>query len=386
MRYDLLLAGGTLIDPSQGICGPRDVAFAAGRVCAIAEGLAMQDAETVVDCAGKTVSPGWIDLHVHVYEGVSHYGTEADAHCIACGVTTAVDAGSAGADTFEGFLRYVVERKKTRLFAFLNISSMGMLSNRIGELEHLPYSDALRAVETVEQHRDLILGIKVRLTKNLVAPSAGIAPLRTAREAADAAGVPLVVHPNDAWCGGIEPILELMKPGDILTHCFHGRDTGILDDRGMLKQQVREAAERGVIFDVGHGVGSFRWEVAEHALAQGFLPRTISTDIHRYNVQGPVFDLATTMSKFLLLGMPLPEVVARVTANPATLLPKEEGPEGRGAGTLRVGSRGEAVVFSMKSGSFDFYDAHGARRTGRLRVLPTHVVHDGRLYNGSRAL
>ncbi len=380
MRYELLLKGGTLIDPSQGICGLRDVGFEAGRVRAVGQSLAEREAATVIDCTGKTVTPGWIDLHVHVFEGCSHYGIEADPYCIARGVSVAVDAGSAGADTFEGFFRHVMQNCDTRLFAFLNISSMGMLSREVGELEHLPFADVRKAVETIERHRDVILGVKVRLSRNLVLPSAGIAPLRIAREAADAAGAPIMVHPNESWCGAIEPILAMMKAGDVLTHCYHGLGSGILDERRALRASVREAAERGVIFDVGHGGASFCWEIAAQALAQDFPPHTISTDIHRYNLRGPVHDLATTMSKFLLLGMPLPEIVARVTMNPAALLPRQTGPEGQGAGTLQVGSRGDAVVFALESGSFNFVDAHGGRRTGSSRVAPAHVIHDGRVY------
>src|SRR5690349_12637338 len=197
MPYDLLLKGGTLVDPAAGLHAPRDVAFADGKVAAVGEDLP-RAAEEVVDCAGLLVSPGMIDLHVHVFAGVSHYGIDPDPHCLARGVTTAVDAGSAGADTFPGFRKYVIDASATRLFAQLNISSQGMLTAEIGELEDLRYANVPKALATIEQHRDVILGVKVRLTRHsIVSEVSGMHPLHRAREAADAAGLPIMVHPQD---------------------------------------------------------------------------------------------------------------------------------------------------------------------------------------------
>ena len=374
--YDLLLAGGTLLDPAQGTRAATNVAFAAGNVAAVGPHLSAADAKDIVDCSGRIVAPGMIDLHVHVFWGVSHYGIEPDPHCVAKGVTTAVDAGSAGADTFPGFRKYVIDVSATRLFAQLNISSQGMLTKEIGELDDLRYASVPKAIAMIERHRDVILGVKVRLTRNsIVSRESGIRPLYLAREAADAVRLPIMVHPQDAWCDSLDDILAVMRGGDILTHCFHGDSHGILDGDGKVRRSVREAIERGVIFDVGHGRGSFSWEVAERALEQGIGPTTISSDLHVYNVAGPVYDLATTVSKFLHLGLSLEGALHKVTATPARVLGMSDQ-----IGTLRVGAWADAVVFDLQQGQFELHDARGETRVGRQRLVPTAVVRGGKLY------
>jgi dihydroorotase len=381
-RYDLLLAGGTLLDPAQGVRTATNVAFAGGRVAAVGPHLSPGDAAETVECAGRIVAPGMIDLHVHVFWGVSHYGIEPDPNCVAKGVTTAVDAGSAGADTFPGFRKYVIDVSATRLFALLNISSQGMLSREIGELDNLRYADVPKAIAMIEQHRDVILGVKVRLTRDqIVSREAGIRPLHLAREAADAVGLPIMVHPQEAWCDSLDDILAVMRGGDILTHCFHGLSHGILDATGKVRRSVHDAIERGVLFDVGHGRGSFSWEVAERALGEGVEPQTISSDLHAYNVDGPVFDLATTVSKFLHLGFSLEDALHKVTATPARAL----GMSGQ-IGTLRAGAWGDAVVFHLQDGVFEFADSHGETRMGRQRLVPQTVVRAGKVYRATKGM
>lgn len=377
MTYDLLLQGGTLLDPAQTVHARKDVAFAQGRVAAIADAIPAAQARECLDCSGHFVSPGWIDLHVHVFAGVSHYGIPPDPYCLAHGVTTAVDAGSAGADTFGGLRRYVLEPSQTRLYAFLNIASQGMISIEIGELEDIRWASVPKALACVEAHRDLIVGLKVRLTRgHVVSEASGMRPLHIAREAADAANLPLMVHPQAAWCDALDDVLAVLNEGDILTHSFHGHAAHtVLDTTGKVRPAVRAARERGVIFDVGHGVGSFYWEIAERATAQDFLPDVISSDLHVYNIDGPVFDLATTMSKFLYLGLPLDEVVSRVTVVPAGIIRREAG-----LGSLAAGAPGDAVVFDVQNGDFMFQDSDGQFRTGRQRIVPCHVIRAGQLY------
>ena len=375
MPYDLLIKGGTLVDPAQGIHEARDVAFAAARVAAVVRDIPATSAAQVLDASGLLVVPGLIDLHVHVYPGVSHYGIPADPHCLARGVTTAVDTGSAGADTFAGFRQYVIERSATRIYALLNISSQGMLSPVIGELDELKWADTARALETIEANRDLILGVKVRLTRDqVVSERSGFEPLRRARQAADAAHLPVMVHPQNAWCACLDDELALLKAGDILTHCYHGRSHGILDDRGIVRPAVRQARERGVIFDVGHGMGSFSWQVCEKALAQGFLPDTISSDLHSSSYRGPVYDLVTTVSKFLHLGLELDQALAMVTEAPARVI----GMGGR-LGTLAAGASGDAVILNIEEGRFDLVDCHNETRVGSRRLSPRAVIRDGRV-------
>ncbi len=376
MMWDLLLKGGTLIDPAQGIHAARDVAFAGDSVAAVGADLPPAGAAEVIDCEGRIVAPGMIDLHVHVFWGVSHYGIEPDPYCIARGVTTAVDAGSAGADTFPGFRKYVIDVSATRLFAQLNISSQGMLTREIGELDNLLHASVPKAIAMVEKHRDVILGVKVRLSRHsIVSEAAGIRPLHLAREAADAVGLPIMVHPQMAWCDSLDDILAVMRGGDILTHCFHGMTHGILNDGGTVRRSVRDAMERGVIFDVGHGQGSFKWDIAEAALRQGVQPQTISSDVHAYNVNGPVFDLTTTVSKFLHLGLSLDDALRKVTATPAEVMRMA----GK-IGTLGAGAWGDAVVCDLREGRFELHDAHEQVRVGKHRLVPTVVVRGGRVY------
>ena len=376
MEYDLLINGGTLVDPAEDLIGVRDVGFAAGRVAAVGECLDRNEAREVIDAAGCVVTPGLIDLHVHVFAGVSHYGIEPDPTCLARGATTVVDAGSAGADTFPGFRKYVIDVSETRILAQMNVSSQGMLTEEIGEFEIPEYADVDKACRMIERHRDVVLGVKVRLTRNtIVSERSGMLPLYRAREAADAAGLPIMVHPQDAWCESIDDILKVMNGGDILTHCYHDFPCGILNGEERIRDSVLEAIERGVVFDVGHGAGSFSWQIVEKALSQDVLPTTISSDLHIYNVNGPVYDLASVVTKFLHLGMSIEESISRVTSVPSAII----GMEGE-VGTLSPGAFGDAVVFELREGDFRLEDSRGEVRTGKRNLVPMTVVKGGRVY------
>jgi dihydroorotase len=376
--YDLVVKGGVLVDPAQGIHTHRDVAFTDGIVSAIGKDLLASRAASVVDASGHLIVPGMIDLHVHVFEGISWLGVPPDPTCLARGVTTVVDAGSAGADTFAGFRKYIIEVSATRIFAQLNISSQGMLSPEIGELDELKWASVHRALEVIEKHRDLILGVKVRLTRDsIVGESAGLRPLYRAREAADAAGLPIMVHPQNAWCSSLDDILAVMQDRDILTHSYHGMSHGILDERDKIRRSVRKARDRGVIFDVGHGAGSFNWSVCKTALAQDFPPDTISSDLHTGNVNGPVYDLMTTVSKFLYLGFSLDEALAKVTAIPAHVIGM-----GDRIGSLAVGAWGDAVVLGVEEGTFELRDCHKQVQVARQLLVPRVVIKGGHVYAG----
>ena len=380
MNYELLIKNGTVVDPAQGIHARKDVGFANGRVSALSDEIPTSEAKEVLDAAGCFVTPGLIDLHVHVFYGVSHFGIEPDPTCLARGATTVVDAGSAGADTFPGFRKYVIDVSDTRILAQLNISSQGMLTQEIGELENPDYADVGKACRMIEQHRDIILGVKVRLTReSIVGVRAGMLPLHRAREAADAAGLPMMVHPQDAWCESIDDILALMGERDILTHCFHDMACGILDENGRIRDSVHAAIERGVIFDVGHGAGSFSWDVVQKAMAQGVEPTTISSDLHVYNVNGPVYDLVNVVNKFLYLGMSLDDALAKVTSIPAEtiLMPGQ-------VGTLAVDAWGDAVVFELREGDFQLIDANGVVKIGKQKLQPIVVVKGGQIYRQHR--
>jgi dihydroorotase len=295
-------------------------------------------------------------------------------------VTTAVDAGSAGAHTFPGLRKYVINVADTRIFALLNISVVGQSTlsqdNPWGELLDLRYANVDLAAKTIERNRDVILGLKVRLTRN-IAGDHDLEVLRRAREAADAVGLPVMVHIG----GSASPVPEIFKrlrPGDVVTHSFRGEEGGIFNHEGKVFEEVLEAVDRGVHLDIGHGAGSFSFDTAEKTLAQGLKPGTVSSDVHQFNVAGPVFDLATTLSKFLHLGLTLDEVIARATANPSRIFGRLNG-----LGTLNEGAEADIAVFKLEQGAFEFVDALGASRTGRRLLVPAATVKAGKIYGSA---
>lgn len=374
MKPDLLLRNSVLVDPGQGIHRQSDIAVADGKIVSVADSIPVPAAAgcTVLDLTGRLISPGWIDLHVHMFPGISHYGIDPDAGCLHRGVTTALDAGSAGAQTFPGFRRFIVEKAQTRIFALMHISCQGMLIREVGELEDIRYADVDRAVAAADENRDIVKGIKVRLTPMIVGKNAEDAFFR-ALKAAQNTGLPLMVHPN-----GVEMplarIVDSMRPGDVLTHLYHGWDNGILDDRGKVKPEIREAHQKGIRFDLGHGKRSFTYDVARKALDQGIEPDTFSSDLHFYNIDGPVYDLATTLSKTMALGFSLDETIRRATSAPAQFL----GLEGK-SGTAEERADADLTVFRLREGDFDFEDCEGEVFRGSRRIVPEMVIRKGRV-------
>jgi len=376
--YDLIIRNGTLVDPAQGINTQKDIALTGGRVAAVLEPNTEVEAKHTLDVRGLYVVPGLIDLHVHVFSGVTHYGIDVDPTCLARGVTTVLDAGSSGALTFPGFRKFVIDASQTRLYALLNISAMGLVSGAetvppLGELEDLRYVDVESAVRMIEANRDRILGVKVRLSNFLANDGKNEIPaLLRAREAAEAVRLPLMVH-SPVSSIPTERILDELRPGDILTHCVHGHGAGgIMDDDLKVLPAVRKKVEQGLRLDVGHGRGSFTFRVARAALEQGVVPGTISSDLHTYNLHGPVFDLVTTMDKFLHIGMDLFEVVRRVTSTPAEVLgmPDE-------IGTLKPGAFADIAVLEMQDGEFDLTDTFGITETGHTHLEPRYIFRGG---------
>ncbi|HEX7995385.1 MAG TPA: hypothetical protein VF506_15795, partial [Streptosporangiaceae bacterium] len=287
--------GGRVLDPGQQIDRAATISVDGPLISGIREPAHTQvAAREQIDATGMLVTPGLIDLHTHLYPGVSHYGVEPDAHCLGRGVTTAVDAGSAGAQTFPGLRRYVIERCSTQIFAFLNIAVEGMITNLVGELEDIRWASPEQAVARAREHSDLVMGIKVRLGYQMVGDDPEPA-LRLALQATDELGLPLMVHVIDMR-PGLAWLLPRLRRGDVVTHCFHGNEGGILGEDGRVLPEAIAARERGVLFDIGHGIGSFAYRVARNAVAQGFAPDTISSDLHAHNAGGPVFDQATTLS------------------------------------------------------------------------------------------
>jgi dihydroorotase len=378
--YDLLVRGGHVIDPSQGLSAETSVAVRQGKIARIAANIPESEARQVLDARKMIVTPGLVDVHVHVYDGVAPLGIPADPNCIAKGATTVVDAGSAGAHTFPGFKQYVVRMVETRVYALLNISVVGQSTlsdgNPFGELLDLRYANPKLAIRTIEQNRDVILGVKVRLSKSIAGEN-DLRALGLAKEAANAVGLPLMVHIGGTY-SPLPKILAMLKPGDLVTHSFHGREGGILDERDRILLEVRRAVESGILLDVGHGAGSFAFRTAEKAFSQNVRPGTISSDVHQGNVNGPVYDLATTLSKFLHLGMSIEEVIRRATANPAKALSFPSG-----TGSLKEGSVADIAVFELREAPWEMVDSMGEKRPGKWRLKPIATVKAGRVYGNS---
>jgi dihydroorotase len=374
----LTIAGGHVLDPGRGLDVVGDVVIEDGAV--VAAGVtASRDTGgpsaggTVIDASGLLVVPGLVDLHTHLFQGVSHYGVDADRHCLGRGVTTAVDAGSSGAQTFPGFRRFIIEPAETRILAFLHVAVQGLITNLVGELEDTRWASPAQTAARARENGDTIAGIKVRLGYQMVGDDPGPA-MRLAREAADETGLPLMVHvidmrPSIGW------LLPHLRRGDIVTHCFHGNPGGILDVEGRLVPGVAEAQQRGVVFDVGHGVGSFSYQVARRALAQGFAADTVSSDLHAHNADGPVWDQATTLSKLLHVGMDLPAVIRSTTATPAAAVRR-----GGSLGALAPGREADVTVLELAEGDWLLPDAAGESEVvGRL-LVPRFAVRAGRVH------
>jgi dihydroorotase len=371
--YDLLLKGGRVIDPSSGLDALRDVAFRGARVAAIHPSIDADHAAQTLDVSGKIVSPGWIDYHTHVYTGVSPLSIDADSFCLPRGVTTAVSAGDAGAATFEGFVRYVVKPSRTRLFGFINICRTGLSGYPIGELRDLALLDVVGTARAAIEFADVCLGIKVRMTQFIVGEN-GLEPLHRAIRAAEIAQTRVMVHIYDIP-GTLPDLLHVLREGDIVTHVYMGTQNGILDANHRVIPSVQDAQQRGVLFDVGHGSkAGFSLPVARHAIHQGLLPHTISTDLHTQSAGGSMGDLAHVMTKFLALGLSLHDVLARVTVNPANLIGRVPT-----LGTLRESGIADAVVFTLDDHPHEITDDTGNRLPSKSAIRVHHTIRDGRI-------
>src|ERR1700759_4092447 len=377
MPFDLILRGGRVIDPSQKLDGVSDVAFAGGKVAQIGSALKGDAGTDVRDVSGKIVTPGLIDLHTHVYWGGPSLGIDAEEFCRTSGVTTAIDTGSAGPGNFAGFRKHVIEPCQVRILAYLHISHAGIygFSHRVmvGESEELRLMNPIDAVQVADANRDLIVGIKVRVGLHSSGTS-GIVPLQMALEVANEVGMPLMAH-IDHPPPSYEEVVSMLRPGDVLTHAFRPFPNAPVSAQGIVKKVVLEARERGVFFDIGHGRGSFAFKTARAMLANGFYPDTISSDVHKLCIEGPAFDQVTTMSKFLCMGMALPDVIAASTVNAAMALRRPE------LGSLKVGSVGDATIIKVREGGFDYLDVVGEHLIGDRKIASDGVVIGGRWWH-----
>ncbi len=376
-KFDLLIKNANVLDPSQNLAGKRDIGLRYGQIEAIEEVIAPERAQRVMDAGGKLVTPGLIDLHAHTYPYGSAIGIPADELVAHQCTTTVVSAGDAGANNFAGFRRLAVPGSRTRQFAFVHIAVAGLAGFPVPELFNIDYAQAEVAARAVAENADMVLGVKVRMSENVIARH-GLEPLRRAIKACEMSGVPAKIM---CHIGGVadrelmSQILDLLRPGDVLTHCYSGAPnnagqfTNIVQD-GKLLPAALAAKRRGVVFDVGHGGGSFDYTVAEMAIAQGCPPDTISSDIHVFSGNSPGMPyLPWVMSKFIAMGFSLPEVLGMATATPARVIsriPKH--------GTLQIGAPADLSIFEVVEGAVSFVDTRNNQRQGRMYLKPAGTV------------
>ena len=362
--YDLLIKGGRVIDPSLGIDAVRDVAIVGTRIAAVEADLAADSATDVIDARGKLVVPGLIDIHTHASRT-----PEGATLCLEDGVTSYVDAGSYGADGIDKGVA-ILKAAPGRGRMLINIARTGIVSG--GELKDLSRADVAAAQAAIGRHRDVVIGVKVRLSNDVVG-AGDVEALQRARAAAQPFNLPVMIHMGQT-VSPLPKLLALLERGDVVTHLYAPAPNGILDAAGRLLPDVLAARRRGVWFDFANGRnGHVTWDVAERAMRQGFWPDTLSTDWNTESRRTGVIDFPNVMSKFLLLGMPLDQVIARATVNAARVFPALND-----GGTLNVGAPADVAVLELREGTFEFLDNYDGKRGGRQRLFPIATVIGGK--------
>jgi len=363
-QYDLLIKGGRVLDPSRKFDQTADVAIAGGKIAAVQPNIAASSATETIDAAGKLVVPGLIDIHTHA-------GREKEdgALCLADGVTSLVDAGSAGSDGIDAVVA-VAKAAPNRMRIFINIGKKGIIPE--GDLMDLANVDVAAARAAIERHRDVVVGIKARLSKN-VAGNNDLEALKRAQSVAVPLGIPIMIHMGQT-VSPLPDLFAVLKPGDIVTHLYAPPPNGIFDESGKVLPAVTDARRRGIWFDFGNGrIDHFTWAIVEHAMQQRVLPDTISTDWGQAARTDQVLNFANVLSKFLSVGMPLDRVIACATANAAKTVPAF-----KGLGTLVVGAPADVAMMELRQGSFEFEDNFKGKRTGRLKLVTTGAIFGGR--------
>jgi dihydroorotase len=376
LKFDLVIAGADVLDPSQRLRGRRDIGIKNGQIAALVAGaIPAERAVQRYDAAGRLTTPGLVDLHTHYGPLISGIGLPSDELVPITATTTGVSAGDAGANTFGALKHWVIGQSRTRLYAFVHISSIGLAGGLApGEMLNIDYADVERCAKTLAENPDTVLGVKVRITDNVVGAN-GVEPLRRAIRAAEMAGKSFRVMCHiGAAPGNLADVLDLLRPGDILTHAYSGAGNNVVQN-GQLIPAARAAKQRGVVFDVGHGGGSFDFTVCEPAMMQGAHVDTISSDVHAVSINTPGYPtLPWVMSKFLALGLSLEEVVTRATLEPAKIIGRVPG-----LGTLQVGAPADLAIFDYADGPpVEFVDTRNNKRAGTKKLVPVLTVKGGR--------
>jgi len=402
MKFDLLIKGGDVVDPDAGYQGVMDVAIKKDRIAAVDVNIPVESAFQVIDASGQYVTAGLIDMHAHLYEGVTYWGVNADAIGSQSGVTTWADAGSIGSVNLQGFRDYIIDRSKVKIYAFINIAYIGLVAQDY-ELANNEYCNVDFLKLIVDQNRDIVVGIKLRAGRS--GGGLDLEPYQRARRAADETDLPIMLHLSTAP-PDLETVLSYLKPGDILTHCYTGQSMKLIDENGRILDIAKKAIEEGLILDLGHGAGSLSFNTAEALTRQGYWPDVVSTDLHQMSIVGPnlvdplkgsafgglsetsdarsvisyvtnngkpIFNLLTCMDKMLYLGMTFKDIVRATTTRPAEIL----GLKGE-VGTLAPGAKADIASFLIEDREVELVDIHGEKRTGRQQVKHIMTVLDGR--------
>jgi dihydroorotase len=367
-KFDLLIKGGTVIDPGRQLHASMDVAVLNGKIQEMSADIAESRALRVISAKGKIVTPGLIDIHQHCYDGVADC-VNADHFCLAKGVTTVVDGGSAGYPAIANFRKYVINTSVTRIKALVNVSPFGAVGPG-GNVDVLKAVDPDLAAKAAEDNEPVAVGIKVRLGAEIQGAD-DVEFLKRGVQAAQAAGLPLMAHIDGPY-SPLTELLPMLRKGDIYTHFLHTHQHGSLDANGKLLPVVLEARQRGVLFDVAQGRSHLSFDVAEKCLAQGFLPDTLSTDLTRVTASDRVFDLPTMVSKFMALGVNMDKAIQMVTTNAARVFDF-----GAQLGTLKPGGEADISIFEVREGNFEFEDSDGKKRSGRQKLVSTAVIRHG---------
>jgi|KBSMisStandDraft_5_1062788.scaffolds.fasta_scaffold15859_4 dihydroorotase len=366
-KYDVVVKGGRVLDASQRLDRLMDLGIKGGKIAALEPNIPASEAAEVFDAKDRLVVPGLVDIHAH-----PRPGEVSPQQVLSGGVTTVVDAGSRGADGIQDMIG-VVRNATNRVRILINVSRLGNQAE--GELLKFETADAEAARAAVRSNREFIVGVKARLSRPL-AGDHDLDAVRRAHEITQAFNIPLMVHVGDTR-SPLPDILALLRPGDIVTHVYSPPPNGILDSNGRVLPQVREARRRGILFDIGNGRnGHITWDVAERALQQDFLPDSISSDLNGPGLTDQVFDFPNVLSKFLMLGMPLDQVIARGTVNSAKAIPAL-----KDLGTLRKGAVADVTILELVSGSFEFVDNVNTRRTGKQKLFARAVFVAGKRWS-----
>jgi dihydroorotase len=400
-KYDLLLKNGIVLDPTQNINALNDVAFSKGKVAAISKSIPEIDSKSIVDITGNIVTPGLIDIHGHYFEHIVPFSAVADSVCLPNGVTTTMDAGSSGWTHFDGFKEFIIEQQQTRIMALVNLSALGMMASkrnigetfgptigisggpstmlnpeRVGELQDLRFAQVEEAIRCIKDNPNIVLGVKIRLDHDVSGEANVIPALERARTVADATDTFIMVHVARVPIP-LSKVFEYLKPGDIVTHIFHSADNNILDEKGYIRSEVKEAKDKGIIFDIGADRKNFGINLSKSAIEQNILPSTLSSDITKIRPGAEIiYTLPEVMSLYMALGMSLEEVIECSTKTSAKAI-RQEG----NLGTLKVGAIGDASIIEIESGEFNYSDGEKYEITATNRIAPRLTIKDGHVWN-----